>query len=111
MTQRFHHILVEIAKLQDYCLNEAHPRGRHKAQVFRSRLGLSVNDDDVLRRALFDAARDRQDDLRQGDADAYGHRFVLDFEMTAGGSTATVQSAWIVLHGEDVLRFISCYVL
>ena len=70
-----------------------------------------MNDADVPRQALFGAAHDRQDDLRPGDADVYGQRFVLDFEMSAGGSDATVRSAWIVLHGEDVLRFVSCYVL
>ncbi len=26
--------VVEIAKLRDYCLNPAHPRGRHNARVF-----------------------------------------------------------------------------
>jgi hypothetical protein len=27
--------ILDIRKIQDYCLNPSHPRGRHKARVFR----------------------------------------------------------------------------
>ena len=42
MAKHFDIIIVDLAKLRDYCLNEEHPRGRHKARVFRSRLGLTA---------------------------------------------------------------------
>jgi hypothetical protein len=103
--------VVDIAKVRDYCLSDSHPRGRHKARVFRSRLGLTAGDADLLLRALLDAARSRPDNLRPTDADDYGQRYVLDFEMTTAAGTATVRSAWIVLAGQDVLRFTTCYVL
>jgi hypothetical protein len=108
---RFRSILVDVAKLRDYCLSDNHPRGRHKARVFRSRLGLTAGDAELLRLALLDAAQVRQDDLWPTEADEYGQRYVLDFEMTTATGTATVRSAWIVLASQDVLRFISCYVL
>ena len=44
MAERFSDIVVEIAKLRDYCLSDTHPRGRHKARVFRSRLALTAAD-------------------------------------------------------------------
>ena len=50
--------VVDIAKLRDYCLNDLHPRGRHKARVFASALGLTVADADVLQRSLLNAARE-----------------------------------------------------
>jgi hypothetical protein len=34
--------IVDIRKLTDYCLNYEHPRGRHKARVFQSALGLTA---------------------------------------------------------------------
>jgi hypothetical protein len=111
LAQRFGSIVVDVAKLRDYCLSDHHPRGRHKARVFRSRLGLTAGDADLLVRALLDAARVHQDDLRPTVADDYGQRYVLDFEMTTAAGTATVRSAWIVLGSHDVLRFTSCYVL
>lgn len=111
MVHRFGNIIVEIAKLRDYCLSDTHPRGRHKARVFRSRLGLTAHDAELLRQSLLGAAREHQDDLQPTDADAYGQRYVLDFAMTTVAGTATVRSTWIVLAGQDVLRLTSCYVL
>jgi hypothetical protein len=110
MDQRFGSIVVDIAKLRDYCLSDTHPRGRHKARLFRSSLGLTASDADLLQRTLADAARDRADALRPSDADEYGQRYVLNFEMTTDAGKATIRSAWIVQTGEDVLRFITCYV-
>ena len=37
--------IVELVKLRDYSLSETHPRGRHKARVFRAALGLTVEED------------------------------------------------------------------
>jgi hypothetical protein len=48
--------VVEIEKLRDYCLNPAHPRGRHKARIFALRLGLTSSDAETLRQALIHAA-------------------------------------------------------
>ena len=108
---RFDSIVVDVAKLRDYCLSDEHPRGRHKARVFRSRLGLAASDADALRQALLDVVRVHQDELRTTDRDEHGQRYVLDFDMNTAAGTATVRSAWIVLAGQDVLRFTSCYVL
>jgi hypothetical protein len=49
----FGSVVVDIAKLRDYCLSEAHPRGRHKARSFRARLGLTGADADWLRQDSF----------------------------------------------------------
>jgi hypothetical protein len=111
MSDRFGSVVVDITKLRDYCLSDTHPRGRHKARVFRARLGLTALDSDTLRRALLDAVRDRQDSLREVGTDRFGRRYALDISVTGSAGTATVRSAWIVRAGEDVLRFLSCYVL
>ncbi|HWK45953.1 MAG TPA: hypothetical protein VNT30_14620 [Stellaceae bacterium] len=102
---------MEIAKLRDYCLSDAHPRGRHKSRLFRSRLGLTADEAELLRQTLLDAARDRQKELQATDNDEYGQRYVLDFPMTTAIGSATIRSAWIVPAGQGVLRLISCYVL
>jgi hypothetical protein len=62
-----------------------------EARVFRSRLGLTAGNADVLRIALLDAARNRQNDLRPTDIDEYGQRYMLDFEMTVGPGNATIR--------------------
>lgn len=111
MAPHFRRITVEIAKIRDYCLSDTHPRGRHKARVFRSRLGLTRRHSVLLRRSLLAAARTRLDEFRLTKADEYGERYVLDFETTTATGTAMIRSAWILLAGEDVLRLTSCYVL
>jgi len=55
--------IVEVEKLRDYCLNPLHPRGRHKARVFASRLGLTGQHAELLRVALVQAARTEQASL------------------------------------------------
>lgn len=103
-------VTVDIRKLRDYCLDPEHPRGKHKARVFETVLGLTARDAHVLRRALLDAVRSREGDIDLGEEDEYGRRYLLDFEMTTERGTATIRSAWIVLAGETELRLTTCYV-
>ncbi len=107
----FEEVVVDLAKLTNHVLSDSHPRGRHKARVFRARLGLGPEDAGQLRTALLLAARAEDAPLRPTDDDAYGRRLVLDFPLVAASRQALVRSAWIVRRGERVLRFVSCYVL
>ena len=63
--------IVELRKLEEYCLNPHHPRGRHKARVFAS-VGVGQGDAQVLREALLAAARDAE--AQPGAASPYGRR-------------------------------------
>jgi hypothetical protein len=49
---------LELRKLEDYCLDPTHPRGRHKARVFRQALGLERSDAQWLRELWLASARD-----------------------------------------------------
>jgi hypothetical protein len=49
--------ILDIRKIADYCLNPTHPRGRHKARVFREALNLQRDDAAWLRDTLLVAAR------------------------------------------------------
>lgn len=101
--------VVDIAKLRDYCLNPQHPRGRHKARVFASALGLTRDHANDLRQALLAAARDR--DAIPAEEDEYGMRDVVDFLLSGPSGVATVRSSWIIRRGEDFPRLMSCYVV
>jgi hypothetical protein len=101
--------IVDAAKLHDYCLNPAHLRGRHKARVFASVLGLAQADAETLRRALLNAAMNSE--ATPGEKDRYGQRFVLDFEMAGPKVKAVVRSLWMVRAGEDFARLLTCFLL
>lgn len=101
--------IVDIEKLRDYCLSSDHPRGRHKARVFRSLLGMTVVDSDDLRAALLDAAL--KEEASPGASDRYGTRFIIDFAIRHGERRASIRSCWIVRSGEIAPRFVTCYIL
>lgn len=101
--------VVEMRKLRDYCLSPEHPRGKHKARVFASALGITTEDSEELRRTLLTAAG--SEEATPTEEDEYGQRYVLDFEMSTEAGSATVRSGWIVRTGENFPRFTSCWVL
>jgi hypothetical protein len=111
LAKRFTNLVVSVEKLRDYCLSETHPRGRHKARVFKSRLGLGPDDAGRLAQVLTEAATERQHALQDGDSDAFGDRYILDVPITTDAGSATIRSAWIVRNGDGVLRFVTCFVL
>jgi hypothetical protein len=100
--------IVDLRKLQAYCLNPQHPRGRNKARVFAS-IGIRVSDVEELRAALLAAAVNSE--CQPGGPSPYGQRYVLDFELSLQDRRVTIRSAWIVRTDEDVPRLTSCYVL
>jgi hypothetical protein len=102
--------VVELAKLTDYCLDETHPRGRHKARVFAARLGLGRTDAALLRAELLRAAASSLNAVESAD-DGFGNRFSLDLVVAGPKGSGVVRSAWIVRTGEDFPRLTTCYLL
>ncbi|MCE9530133.1 MAG: hypothetical protein K8T89_03200 [Planctomycetes bacterium] len=101
--------VVEIAKLRDYCLNPDHPRGRNKARVFASALGMTAVHADELQASLLESAM--TEDATATEFDEFGQRYVVDVIMEGPNGQASVRSTWIVRVGEDYPRLTSCYVL
>lgn len=102
--------VVDLEKLQDYCLSSQHPEGRHKARVFLSTLGMTSADAGKLREILLSAAA-LNNEVSMTGADKYGCRYSLDAVVTWGSREALVRSAWIIKTGEESPRLVSCYVL
>lgn len=100
--------IVDIRKLQGYCLSLVHPRGKHKARVFAS-LGVRASDADELRAVLLRAAKSEM--AVSGPSGPYGERYIIDFDWARPSRTIRLRSAWIIIAGETVPRLTSCYVL
>jgi uncharacterized protein DUF6883 len=101
--------VLDIRKIEDYCLSPAHPRGRHKARVFREALGVRREDAAWLREALLNAARDGH--ASHLTTDAWGSHWRIDLSIERHGKSAVVRTAWIVRTGENVPKFVTCWVL
>ena len=61
--------VVDVRKLQDYCLNPHHSRGRNKARVFAA-VGIGQADAELLREALLGAAKNAE--VQPGAPGPYG---------------------------------------
>jgi hypothetical protein len=101
--------VVDIAKIRDYCLNPDHSIGKHKAQVFKSALNLTVEDASMLRDTLLKGVL--QAEAIIGEQDEYGQRYTVDILVTVGDKQAEVRSGWIIRADEDFPRLTTCFVL
>ena len=100
--------IVPVAKLRDYSLNTAHPEGKHKARVFRSALGFTVKDAERLRQMILDAIL--VNEATEQTSNAYGRRFVVDFNVTGMRGQVIVRSTWLIRKDEDFPRLTSCFI-
>lgn len=101
--------VVDLRKLREYCLSQEHPRGQHKARLFKSALGLTAQDVLEFQNLLLSAGRSV--DAVSLDTDDYGQRYALDFLVKRPSGQATIRSLWIIREGEDFPRFATCYIL
>jgi len=101
--------ILDQRKLEDYCLNAEHPRGQHKARVFREALGIEKADAHWLRSALL-AALPRSEAIAM-ETDAFGARWRCDLRVTRQNRRAVVRMIWIIRTEETLPRFVTCWVL
>ena len=103
------HAIIDRRKLEEYALSMVHPRGRHKARVFLSALGVSIENAAELETRIREAITDEE--CLEGERDRFGMRYTVDFRWLRQGLQATVRTTWIIKTSEDCPRLTSCYVL
>ena len=101
------HAIVDIRKLQDYCLNPQNEEGKHKAHQFYVKIGMRVDNAEELRDALLQAVL--TDDAELGKNDVYGQRYTIDFTLHWHGRQATIRSG--IDRGSEVPRLVTAYPL
>ena len=83
--------LAELGdKLDEYVLNEDHPRGRHKARVFKSVLGITIGNSYLLQQSILDAVASSDEAVETGDH-GFGMTYRLIFRMEGNGRSARVR--------------------
>lgn len=103
------HAILDIAKLEQYCLAPSHPRGRHKARVFRAALGIDQADAAWLREALLSAVQNAE--ATKLAIDQFGTQWQVDLAVQRQERRAVVRTIWIVRSGETTPRFVTCWVV
>jgi hypothetical protein len=101
--------ILDVRKIEKYCLDPTHPRGRHKARVFRHAIGIGQRDAIWLREVLLNEVRNCN--ATEFAADVFGSRWRADVPVTRHDKNIVVRTIWIVRRGDDVPRFVTCWVL
>jgi hypothetical protein len=94
-------------KLEQYTLNMQHSRGRGKALKFRSRLGITIENKEILESALLESAVSGEAIIHK--ADQYGVQYDVKFLMQTEFGTSLVIGCWIIRSGEDFPRLTNTY--
>jgi hypothetical protein len=89
-------------------LNALHPRGRHKARVFREALDLGQGDASWLREIFLEAAAFNE--AFPLESDIWGSRWRVDVTVQRHQKGAVVRTLLIVRTGENRPSFVTCWV-
>jgi hypothetical protein len=100
--------VIDLAKLRDYCLSPDHPRGKHKARVFHTALGLGSEDATRLRDLIMKAIPGAE--CMAGVIDSYGNRFSTDLPISFQGRSVVLRTAWMIPSGEKFPKLTTCYI-
>ena len=101
--------VVDLNKLQNYCLNLNHRVGKHKARLFLSILGMKTDDADELRKIILRAITTQSASI--GRKDKFGQRYTLDFNLMWNNKSATIRSGWIIENNSNIPKLTTCYPL
>lgn len=96
-------------KLERYCLNYQHPKGKDKAALFQKRLGITIESKAILEAALLDAALHSVATLKH--RDRYGDYYNTRFFMQTDTGNAWVLGCWIIRTQETFPRLTNTYPL
>ncbi|MFP4103563.1 DUF6883 domain-containing protein [Coleofasciculus sp.] len=94
-------------KLDRYSLNMQHPKGKDKANLFRNRLGITLENKELLETALLESAVNNEATLHK--TDEYGTQYDVKFLMTTDVGSSLVLGCWIIRTGEEFPRLTNTY--
>ncbi|NMG60438.1 hypothetical protein E1H12_18445 [Geitlerinema sp. P-1104] len=94
-------------KIDDYCLNSNHRKGQHKARLFASRLGITRENSEILKNAIYRAVISEDATLRK--TNEYGQHYNLKFRLKTDFGSSLILTAWIIRSDENFPRLTNCY--
>jgi hypothetical protein len=99
--------LIPIEKLTAYCLNPDHPRGKDKARVFASVLGITQDRAYELADLVRHAAR--EGDVTKEATTVWGQYYRVDWVMPSR-LDVVLRTIWEIAPGEEIPRLVSVFI-
>ena len=94
-------------KIEGYCLNHKHQIGKHKATLFQRKLGITLENTELLKNAIKQAAINEPAIIRK--VNEYGTHYNLKFLLKTDVGESLILTAWIIRTGEDFPKLTNCY--
>jgi hypothetical protein len=99
--------IIPIAKLLGYCLNPNHMKGKHKARVFKSALGITADNAEQLVQLIQLAAI--QGEVVQSRTTDFGQELKLDWTIP-GHDDLQLRTIWIIPHDSADPQLVSAFI-
>jgi hypothetical protein len=96
-------------KLERYLLNPQHSKGKDKAILFSKRLGITLENKNLLEVALLDSVVNNEAEVYK--VDDYGIHYDVKLIMTTETGSSWVLSCWIIRTTEDFPRLTNAYLI
>lgn len=100
--------IIDIEKLTEYCLNEFHPKGKHKARLFKSVLNISIENADYLKDLIIKGICEYP--AIEQETDEFGKRFTVDISIRKNTEIIILRTNWIIKINEQIPRLTSCFI-
>lgn len=99
--------IITIEKIRGYCLNVAHPSGRHKAKVFASALGITADNAEDLKALVARAAIEGQ--IAQQSKTAFGQIIKVDWPVPEQDQVI-LRTLWEITLDNPLPRLVSAFI-
>jgi hypothetical protein len=98
---------IPMEKLTSYCLNPNHPSGKHKARVFASALGITLENPNDLRELIKKAAI--EGNIVQQNTTEFGELYKVDW-VIADQDSIILRTLWELTLDSQAPRLISAFI-
>ena len=99
--------IIPMEKLIGYCLNPDHASGKHKARVFASALGITVENADNLRELIAKAALEGEV-IQQQDTE-FGRLYKIDW-VIPNQDSIVLRTLWEIRSVQPNPRLVSAFI-
>ena len=94
-------------KIENYCLNINHQKGKNKAILFENKLGINLSNANILEKAIKKAAINESVIIRK--VNEYGTHYNMKFLLKTDVGESLVLVAWVIRTNENFPRLTNCY--
>jgi hypothetical protein len=101
--------VIHPDKLRRYALDPTNAQGAHKARVFASVLGITLENAEELESQILSKIRSCAAVERK--STEYGRLFSVDIPITGPSGSGIVRTGWQIDVGQSVPRLVSAYVV